>query len=160
MIARYRDGRLRPADGLGGARVRGRPRPGRRSPRGSTQFDLTGALEAIWELVRRLNRHVEQTAPWELAKDEARADELDRVLYELADGLRAVAVALAAFVPETAERILAALGQPAELDWDGVAAGRAGRGRGDRARAAALPAGGRADGGCVRPRPRTTGRRR
>ena len=75
--------------------------------------------------MRRLNRHVEQTAPWELAKDESRAAELDRVLYELADGLRAVAVALAAFVPETAERILAALGQPATLDWDGVAAGKA-----------------------------------
>ena len=38
-------------------------------------------------------------APWQLAKDEARADELDRVLYDLVDGLRAVAVALAAYVP-------------------------------------------------------------
>ena len=46
------------------------------------------------------------------------------MLYELADGLRAVAVALAAFVPETAEQILAALGQPGDLAWDGVAAGR------------------------------------
>ena len=89
------------------------------------EFDLTGGLELIWELVRALNRRVEQVAPWELAKDEARSDDLDRALYELADGLRAVAVALAAFVPETAERILTALRQPTELEWDRVAAGHA-----------------------------------
>jgi methionyl-tRNA synthetase len=89
------------------------------------RFDLTGALDVVWEHVRRLNRHVERTAPWELAKDEARAEELDRVLYELADGLRALAIALAAFVPETSERILAALGQPHDLGWERIAAGHA-----------------------------------
>jgi methionyl-tRNA synthetase len=88
-------------------------------------FDLTGALERIWEVVRGLNRHVETSAPWQLAKDEARGEELDRVLYDLVDGLRAVAVALAAYLPETAERILGALGQPVTLDWDEVAYGRA-----------------------------------
>ena len=87
-------------------------------------FDLTGALERIWEVVRALNRHVEATAPWQLAKDDARAAELERVLYDLVDGLRAVAVALASYIPETAERILAALGQPAALAWDEVAYGR------------------------------------
>jgi methionyl-tRNA synthetase len=87
-------------------------------------FDLTGALEAIWEVVRRLNRHVEQSAPWELAKDGGRGNELDRVLYELADGLRVVAVALAAYVPETSARILDALRQAPALAWETVAAGR------------------------------------
>jgi methionyl-tRNA synthetase len=89
-------------------------------------FDLTGALERIWEVVRGLNRHVETTAPWQLAKDDARAEALDRVLYDLVDGLRAVAVALASYLPETAERILLALGQPVVLDWTEVAYGRAG----------------------------------
>ena len=88
-------------------------------------FDLTGALERIWEVVRGLNRHVEATAPWQLAKDDARADELDRVLYDLVDGLRAVAVALASYLPETSTRILEALGQPSTLDWSEVAYGRA-----------------------------------
>jgi methionyl-tRNA synthetase len=87
-------------------------------------FDITGALDRIWGLVRRLNRHVEETKPWELAKDEERGEELDQVLYDLADGLRVVAVALASYLPETAERILEALGQPVELAWDGVAYGR------------------------------------
>ena len=87
-------------------------------------FAITGALERVWEVVRFLNRHVEVSAPWQLAKDESRADELDRVLYDLADGIRVVAVALAAYIPPTADRILDALGQPRELGWDTVAYGR------------------------------------
>ncbi len=74
--------------------------------------------------MRALNRHVETTAPWQLAKDEARAEELDAVLYDLVDGLRAVAVALASYLPETSARILDALGQPPTLDWAEVAYGR------------------------------------
>ena len=89
-------------------------------------YDITAALERIWEVVRGLNRYVESTAPWQLAKDEARASELDGVLYDLADGLRALAVALYPYIPPTAERILAALGQPAELDWSRVAYGLTG----------------------------------
>jgi methionyl-tRNA synthetase len=123
MIARYREGELRPApvsEELEAELARAHDEVAARLD----EFDVTGALELVWELVRHLNRRVEQSAPWELAKDEARADELDRVLHELADGLRAVAVALAAFVPSTSERILMALGQPADLAWAGVAAGR------------------------------------
>jgi methionyl-tRNA synthetase len=80
-------------------------------------FDMSGALDAIWDVVRALNRHVEQRAPWQLARDEARADELDCVLYDLADGLRAVAVALSAYMPDTSERIFQALKQPIDLTW-------------------------------------------
>jgi methionyl-tRNA synthetase len=87
-------------------------------------FDLTGALERIWEVVRGLNRHVEVMAPWQLAKEEANAEELDRVLYDLVDGLRAVAVAVAAYLPDTSARILAAVGQAQALDWAEVAYGR------------------------------------
>jgi methionyl-tRNA synthetase len=124
MIARYREGVLRPVEVSEEAAlaieracedVAGR----------LDVFDLTGGLESIWDLVRRLNRQVESSAPWELAKDEARSDELDRVLYELADGLRALAVLLAAYLPETSDRILFALGQPRDISWSGAAAGKA-----------------------------------
>jgi methionyl-tRNA synthetase len=90
------------------------------------RFEITDALERIWEVVRGLNRHVESAAPWNLAKDPARADELDWVLYDLVDGLRIVAIALAAYLPETAERVLAALNQPAGIDWPLVAYGMTG----------------------------------
>ncbi|HEX2104837.1 MAG TPA: methionine--tRNA ligase [Solirubrobacteraceae bacterium] len=72
--------------------------------------DLTPALEEVWRRVRRLNRYVEEQAPWQLAKDEARAAELDRVLRTLAEGLRVVTVLLWPWLPESAEKLLAALG--------------------------------------------------
>jgi len=100
------------------------------------RFDVTNALDAIWQAVRRLNQYVEETAPWQLAKDDARAGvgstepdgggagsagagaeksaELDGVLYHLVDGLTAIAVAVAPYLPESAPRILAALGQDAD----------------------------------------------
>jgi len=124
MVARYRDGELRavPSDDSEVKAVLD-PLGGDIAARLDV-FDISGALERIWDVVRYLNRHVEATAPWLLAKDDAKADELDRVLYDLVDGLRAVTIALAAYLPETSERILDALGQPRDLTWDGVAYGR------------------------------------
>jgi methionyl-tRNA synthetase len=84
------------------------------------RFDVTGALDAVWEGVRALNQYVTAEAPWQLAKDEASAARLDGVLYNLVDGLTALAVALASFVPETSPRILQALQQPVDLSWDRV----------------------------------------
>ncbi|MDX6689392.1 MAG: methionyl-tRNA synthetase [Solirubrobacteraceae bacterium] len=71
--------------------------------------ELTAAGDAIWTRVRRLNRYVEEQAPWTLAKDDARAGELDSVLASLAEGLRVVAVVLHPWLPETTAKLLAAL---------------------------------------------------
>jgi methionyl-tRNA synthetase len=109
MISRYREGRLAKTPG-----------PGAFDPDALREavverldrFDITGALDEIWQAVRRLNQHVEQSAPWQLAKDDGKSAELDAVLYDLADGLCAVAVALAPYLPETSPRILEALRQP------------------------------------------------
>jgi methionyl-tRNA synthetase len=83
------------------------------------RVELTQALEEIWQRVRRLNRYVQEQAPWEMAKDPARADELDRVLLSLLEGLRVVTVLLAPYMPATAEKLLDALGAPA-LDLAGA----------------------------------------
>jgi methionyl-tRNA synthetase len=72
--------------------------------------ELTQALDAIWRRVRRLNRYVEERAPWTLAKDEAWAGELDIVLASLAEGTRAVSVLLYPYMPTTTARLLDALG--------------------------------------------------
>ncbi|HEX4747612.1 MAG TPA: methionine--tRNA ligase [Gaiellaceae bacterium] len=86
-------------------------------------FDLTGGLERIWEVVRGLNRHVEAQAPWQLAKEERRA-ELEATLYDLAEGLRVVAIALASYIPTTSARILEALGEePDAIGWERMAYG-------------------------------------
>jgi methionyl-tRNA synthetase len=72
--------------------------------------ELTQALEVIWQRVRRLNRYVEERAPWELAKHEANAAELDEVLASLVAGLTSVAVLLAPYLPASMDVLLDALG--------------------------------------------------
>ena len=84
--------------------------------------DLTAALDEIWQRVRRLNRYVEEQAPWQLAKRDDAAEQLDVALRSLAEGLRAVTVLLHPYMPDTAERLLQALGQP-QLDLDAARLG-------------------------------------
>ncbi len=76
------------------------------------RVELTNALDEIWQRVRRLNRYVEEQAPWQLAKDPERAGDLDRVLRTLAEGLRVVSVLLAPYLPDATAKLLAALGAP------------------------------------------------
>jgi methionyl-tRNA synthetase len=111
MTERYRDGRVPDAevdpaiaaDFEGAAeRVRGL----------LDEAELTQALEEIWKLVRRLNRYVEETRPWDLAKDDDSREQLDRVLYNLAEGLRVATLLLHPYMPETTGRLLEALGEP------------------------------------------------
>lgn len=73
--------------------------------------ELTQALERIWLRVRRLNRYVEESKPWELAREAERAGDLDRVLYNLAEGVRVVTLLLHAYMPESTDRLLGALGE-------------------------------------------------
>ena len=81
--------------------------------------EITQALETIWQRVRRLNRYVEEQAPWQLAKDESRAADLDRVLATLAEGLRRIGVLLAPWLPESSVKLLDALGAP-DLALSGI----------------------------------------
>jgi methionyl-tRNA synthetase len=84
--------------------------------------ELSPALEEIWQRVRRLNRYVEEQAPWQLAKDDARAGDLDRVLATLAEGLRVIAVLLHPWLPERMGVLLGALGAP-DLALEGARLG-------------------------------------
>jgi methionyl-tRNA synthetase len=129
MIARFRDGRIE--SGAANEELTGLLDALRlKLVERLDAWGLTDALEDIWEVVRWLNRHVEETAPWQLAKDESKADELSAVLYDLADGLRAVTVALSPYLPETAPRILGALRQPLDLSLEQVAYGKTGAAEG------------------------------
>jgi methionyl-tRNA synthetase len=88
------------------------------------EADVTGALDEIWQRVRRLNRYVEEKAPWNLAKDPAATHELEVALRSLAEGLRVVTVLLHPYMPGSVDRLLAALGRP-ELDLAGARYGAA-----------------------------------
>ena len=74
--------------------------------------EATQALELIWQRVRRLNRYVEERAPWQLAKDPASVGALDQALASLVEGLRVISVLLHPYMPSSTERLLNALGAP------------------------------------------------
>jgi methionyl-tRNA synthetase len=121
MIGRYRDGVVPPGepDAELAAELDGLDR---RVCDKLDAVDITGALEEIWHAVRRLNRFVQDEEPWKLAKDEGAAGRLDQVLYSLAEGLRSVSVLLHPYMPESAGRLLGALGQE-ELSMEAGAFG-------------------------------------
>ena len=93
------------------------------------QNQLQATLQSIWGLVTRANQYVDQTKPFNLAKDPARAQRLDEVLYNLTETCRVLAVLLWSFLPGTAVKIYAQLGltgAPDKLDaatWGGLPAG-------------------------------------
>ena len=63
------------------------------------------SLTEIFKLFKRLNKYIDETEPWVLAKDEAKSDRLSTVLYNLADGIITGASLLYPFLPDTAESI-------------------------------------------------------
>lgn len=69
------------------------------------EFKVSDALEAIMKLLRRANKYIDETAPWALAKDESKKDELESVLYNLLEAIRIAAVLLECFLPRTAQNI-------------------------------------------------------
>ena len=76
------------------------------------KYEFHTAFSEILEASRRANAFVEVSAPWKLAKDPAKKDDLARVLYVGAEALRILAVLLSPFVPGTSKRILEQLGIP------------------------------------------------
>jgi len=111
MVARYRDGLVPDADP---------------DPLLTADFDglvsrvsalldeaqISQALEEIWVLVRRLNRYVEESQPWVLAKEEGDSERLDQVLYSLIEGLRVLTLLLHPYLPNSTATLAEAMSQP------------------------------------------------
>jgi methionyl-tRNA synthetase len=93
---------------------------------------LTDAVTALSDFVSEMNRYLVEAAPWALAKDPARRDELATILYDSLEGLRLIAVFSFAVMPSAAERLWTQLGiaeplagqrVPEAAAWGGLAAG-------------------------------------
>lgn len=82
---------------------------------------VSNALEAIWVLISRTNKYIDETAPWALAKEE-KTKELSAVMYHLVENLRKIAILLRPCLPDTADSILKQLGlQKEEISsWDSL----------------------------------------
>jgi len=88
--------------------------------RAINDLKIPEALDKIWDLVGRANKYIDETTPWILSKDESKKARLGTVLYNLSESLRFVAVILAAFLPETSQKIIEQLS--IELtSWDSIA---------------------------------------
>ena len=71
---------------------------------------VADAITEVFTLLRRCNKYIDETEPWKVAKDETKQDRLATVLYNLMEGIRMAAVALAAYLPDTSAKILDMLG--------------------------------------------------
>lgn len=77
---------------------------------------LSDSIKLVWSFIGRTNKYIDETTPWVLGKDEARKAELNRVLYDLVESLRAISVMIEPFIPTTARRIWAQLNLPQNFD--------------------------------------------
>lgn len=87
------------------------------------QMDMmkfSDALDTVWSLIARANKYIDETEPWNLAKDEERRAELESVMVHLAESLRIIALLIQPVMPETSKSIFEQLGleanQTLELD--------------------------------------------
>ena len=96
------------------------------------KMELSLSIKKVWAFISRANKYIDETAPWALAKDETKKQELANVMYNLAESLRHISVLISPFMPITAERIWQQLNLPGEfadvqLDdikaWGGIAGG-------------------------------------
>ena len=76
-------------------------------------YRIADAIDAIFTMLSRANKYIDETTPWTLAKDESQRERLGTVLYTLLEAIRWGAVLLAPFIPATSEEILCELGTSA-----------------------------------------------
>jgi len=80
---------------------------------------VADSMDAIWTLLRRSNKYIDETMPWVLAKDEALKPRLGTVLYNLLEAIRMSAVMLSPFMPETSAKIFKQI-NTSLTSWDSL----------------------------------------
>jgi methionyl-tRNA synthetase len=87
------------------------------------RLDFSNALTSIWRLIGRLNKYVDETAPWALAKDLGQKYRLDTVLYTFVEALRIITILIEPFMPKVPAKVWVQLGltnYPQVLNWDAL----------------------------------------
>ena len=82
------------------------------------ELRVADAITETFNIFRRCNKYIDETMPWALAKDEAKKDRLQTVLYNLTEGITIGASLLYSFMPKTAEKVLAELNTEKRALWD------------------------------------------
>ncbi|MFH2066039.1 MAG: methionine--tRNA ligase [Pseudomonadota bacterium] len=81
------------------------------------KFAFHRAIAAVWELISKMNKYVDITAPWELAKKKSSARELEAVIYNLLEGLRVISGLIYPVMPDTARTMQKHLGNDPGLPF-------------------------------------------
>ncbi|MBT4485630.1 MAG: methionine--tRNA ligase subunit beta, partial [Candidatus Latescibacteria bacterium] len=79
------------------------------------EFQLSNACNETWDYIRKANRYIEQQAPWKLAKDPDKKDELIGILYDLASAICGISILLYPYMPSSCEKIWKAFGNKGSL---------------------------------------------
>ena len=82
--------------------------------------DYPRALEAVWNIISRTNKYIDETAPWVLAKDDTKIDDLAAVMAHLVASLRVVAHLIQPFMMTTSNVIMEQLGLGADFDLENL----------------------------------------
>ncbi|MBQ7668396.1 MAG: methionine--tRNA ligase [Clostridia bacterium] len=82
------------------------------------KLEIGKSLEAVWNIIGRANKYIDETMPWVLAKDEAKKDELGTVMYNLAETLRIVSILLRPYLTRTPDKMCEQLGIDKDTVWD------------------------------------------
>ncbi|WP_161980964.1 methionine--tRNA ligase [Streptococcus sp. S784/96/1] len=82
--------------------------------------DYPRALEAVWNIIARTNKYIDETAPWVLAKEDGDKEQLAAVMAHLAASLRVVAHLIQPFMMETSNAIMEQLGLGSEFDLENL----------------------------------------
>jgi methionyl-tRNA synthetase len=72
---------------------------------GMEKMEISNVIKAVWGFISRANKYIDETAPWALAKDETKKQELANVMYNLTESLRIISALVSPFIPSTAEKV-------------------------------------------------------
>lgn len=82
--------------------------------------DFPRALDAVWNIISRTNKYIDETAPWVLAKEDGDKEQLAAVMAHLAASLRVVAHLIQPFMMTTSNAIMEQLGLPVTFDLENL----------------------------------------
>jgi len=83
------------------------------------ELRVADSLDAIFTLLRRSNKYIDETMPWVLGKDESKKERLASVLYNLLESIRIAGILLKPYMPETASKILEQLNTKVD-SWESL----------------------------------------
>ena len=82
---------------------------------GMSSMKISSAIKSVWAFISRANKYIDETAPWALAKDAEKKQELANVMYNLTEALRIISGLILPYMPSTAEKLWQQLNLPGSI---------------------------------------------